>query len=438
MKNFKIALQFILQCGIVAATITNVYAQFNFNFQLIQRAEYRNGYGKLISENADPAAFISQRFRIQGLYNLDKLSVYAALQDVRTWGSRSQLITSDPSTLLYEAWVNLRINGNLSLKLGRQELNYDNVRFLGNSDWLLQGRSHDFGLLRLEKKYWKLHIGAGYNQQAEHLQKQVFNVQNQYKTAQLIRFEQQWKKLDYALLFWNDGREVTSTDSVGSITKFWTRYSQTVGISTLKYAVEKLQFSGFYYYQFGKHFSGKNLKAFDIGMQVSYSFKLGIQNLKTFRLSLGTEVISGTTSNTHAAFTPLYGTGHIHNGYMDYFYNGGRHENSTGLQDYYLKTRYDFSDRWFVSGNFHRFSSYADIVLNSLTLNKYFGTEMDFSAVFKLNQAISFQGGYSQFISSKNFQEFQGVRNPKLYQNWMYLMIIVRPDSDKKFIGLSF
>ncbi|WP_339648546.1 alginate export family protein, partial [uncultured Salegentibacter sp.] len=122
----------------------SVYAQFNVDGQIVQRGEYRHGYGKLIEENQDAAAFIAQRARINVQYELEKFKFYVSIQDVRTWGNTPQVKANDNFLSLHEAWAETFLTDNFSVKLGRQELNYDNFRFLGNLDWALQGRAHDF------------------------------------------------------------------------------------------------------------------------------------------------------------------------------------------------------------------------------------------------------------------------------------------------------
>ncbi|MBL0340039.1 MAG: alginate export family protein [Bacteroidetes bacterium] len=136
--------------------------------------------------------------RLEGSYKLSKLTFYTSIQDARTWGSTSQLNISDNAFSLHEAWAHIQLDTNFSLKVGRQELVYDNSRFLGNVDWALQGRSHDFALLKWVRKNTKIDIGAGYNQDGEALSGNILTVTNQYKTALLFRVEQ---KLEILIFF---------------------------------------------------------------------------------------------------------------------------------------------------------------------------------------------------------------------------------------------
>ncbi|TAE59133.1 MAG: hypothetical protein EAY68_11020, partial [Bacteroidetes bacterium] len=63
---------------------------------------------------------------------------------------------------------------NLSFKVGRQEINYDDARLLGNLDWLQQGRRHDAAILKLTHKGYSFDLGGAFNQNTD-----AFNGSNQ-------------------------------------------------------------------------------------------------------------------------------------------------------------------------------------------------------------------------------------------------------------------
>lgn len=137
------------------------YAQFSIDGQIIQRGEYRHGFSSLFGENDKPAGFIGQRARIHFNYKFENLVLSVSAQDIRVWGSTPQTKISDNFLSVHEAWAEYKFSENLSIKAGRQELNYDNARFLGNLDWALQARAHDFALIKYEDGDRKLHIGGG-------------------------------------------------------------------------------------------------------------------------------------------------------------------------------------------------------------------------------------------------------------------------------------
>ena len=266
----------------LAASITNpMVAQFELNGQLVQRAEFRNGYGQMISKNTDPAAFISQRLRLQAKYEMSKLTFYTSIQDVRTWGNTPQVKLTDGLLSVYEAWAEVHVDSSLSFKIGRQELNYDNARFLGNLDWALQGRSHDFALLKYEKPTFKIHIGAGFSQDGEALKGNIFTTTNQYKTAQMARAEYKKGGFEISVLFWNNGKQYTVKDSIGQVIEKGVRFTQTIALPTIKYQVKNTTFSGFYYHQLGKDVNNKTVNAYDASVQVSQLIKFNEEKKKT-------------------------------------------------------------------------------------------------------------------------------------------------------------
>ncbi len=419
---------------------TKTRAQFNLDGQLVQRAEYRNGYGRLIREGADPAAFVAHRARLQASYTKDNVTFLASVQDVRTWGNTAQTKLTDDNLSVHEAWLEVALSGNWKVKLGRQELNYDNARFLGNLDWALQARAHDFGLVKYEKGASKLHFGGGYNQNSQQLSGNLFTVSNQYKTAQMARYENTWGPFQLSMLFWNDGRQYWQTDNTGNLIDKGVRYRQTIGLPTLKWQAGNTTFSGFYYHQLGKDAAGRTVDGYDANLQVLQQINLDTAAGKRLRVAAGAEIISGTPTNAanrNKSFSPQYGTNHLHNGYMDLFYVGGAHENSVGLQDFYLRTRLDVSPKFFTQLDGHYFRSAADIfTLGGEKREPYLGTEIDLSLGYVFNNSLSLQGGYSQAFFSDTFEILQNNGQLKKGQNWAYLMLIFRPTLKNKFIGI--
>ena len=70
-------------------------AQVIVDAELRPRFEYRHGYKTLFPNNVDPAAYVSQRTRLNIDYKKDNLDFYLSLQDVRVWGDVPQLNVSD-------------------------------------------------------------------------------------------------------------------------------------------------------------------------------------------------------------------------------------------------------------------------------------------------------------------------------------------------------
>src|SRR5690606_24357696 len=107
-----------------------IYAQdFEVSAELKPRFEYRHGYKTLAVDSVDAAAFVSQRTRLNLRYNSETFNAYISLQNVRVWGDVPTLAASDKNgTSIHEAWAEVYLNNQFSLKFGRQEISYDDQR----------------------------------------------------------------------------------------------------------------------------------------------------------------------------------------------------------------------------------------------------------------------------------------------------------------------
>ncbi len=426
--------------GIILLIPLQSFAQFNVDGQILVRGEYRNGYNRPMAEGLDPAGFIAHRARLQASYQLDRFSFYMSVQDVRTWGSTSQANTTDGFLSVHEAYGEVSFGENWKVKLGRQELNYDNFRFLGNLDWALQARSHDFALVKYEKEKSKLHLGGGFNQDGQALSGNIYNVPNQYRAAQLVRFESVLGKVDYTLLFWNEGRQWTQKDANGAIVDKGVRFRQTLGIPMVRTTLKNTTLSGYVYTQFGEDINGGKVSAFNASAQVS-QLLVNTEDGKKWRATLGAEVISGTDasgSEKNNSYSLQYGTNHLFNGYIDWFYVSNTWENSVGLKDFYLRSRYEFNPKFWLQADVHGFSSYAETVLpgeNADSKSKNLGSELDLTFGWIIHEAVSLQGGYSQYFLSDTMRSLHSQALGD-QQNWAYLMVVFRPTSKAKFIGV--
>jgi hypothetical protein len=156
-------------------------AQFSLIGQLRTRTEVRNGLGNLVVKGAKPAVFTSQRTRLTFGYKWDRVTFGASVQDIRVWGQDASSISNADGArlMLHEGWADITLANSadttvkfkavesLSLKIGRQELSYDDVRLIGNLDWLQQGRRHDMALLKMMHKGWQVDLGYAFNQNSD-------------------------------------------------------------------------------------------------------------------------------------------------------------------------------------------------------------------------------------------------------------------------------
>jgi Alginate export len=178
-KNYIIKLAAILFVSIY--TQFTIKAQFTLQGQLRTRTEIRNGLGNLVPTDSKSAAFTSQRTRLNFGYKWDRVLFGASIQDVRVWGQdASSISTNDGNRLmLHEGWAEVTLANKadttlkfkaldlLTLKIGRQELIYDDVRLIGNLDWLQQARRHDMVLLKAVHHGWQVDLGYAFGQNTD-------------------------------------------------------------------------------------------------------------------------------------------------------------------------------------------------------------------------------------------------------------------------------
>lgn len=403
---------------LVGLLTISVSAQFAISGELRTRTEFRQGYKTLFPNDTDPAFFTAQRTRLNSQYKTDKLKLMVSIQDVRTWGDVGQLNVSDKNGLaLHQAYAELTLANHLSLKLGRQELVYDNARFLGNVDWTTQGRSHDALLLKWDLPSTKIDLGMAYNQPDENLINNTYTLANSYKTFQYVWVNHKFKALSASFLFFNNGLQYTNTSDASQNE---TRFSQTTGLR-VKYGKNKFSTSSNLYYQMGKDVANNKLNAYLLNLD------LGYQVDPNLNLTIGGELLSGNKNGTiqnqeNNAFNPLYGTNHKFNGHMDYFYVGN-HSNNVGLLDVNLTANLKLGSKSSITGYLHHFTAAEEI---NMTTSKNLGIEVDLAYQYQFADYGTFTLGYSQLFAQEGLEyvknNFDGNTN-----HWAFAMLTLKP-----------
>lgn len=180
MKKFDIS-KFAFFLFLSICTQFTTEAQFTLTGQLRTRTEIRNGLGNLVPTDSKSAAFTSQRTRLNFGYKWDRVVFGAAVQDVRVWGQDASSISNADGAklMLHEGWAEVTLANKadttlkfraldlLTVKIGRQELIYDDVRLIGNLDWLQQGRRHDMVLLKAVHHGWQVDAGYAFGQNTD-------------------------------------------------------------------------------------------------------------------------------------------------------------------------------------------------------------------------------------------------------------------------------
>jgi len=394
-----------------------VLAQFTIDAELRPRFEYRHGYKTLFPDNVDPASFVSQRTRLKVGYKMEKLKFYLSVQDVRVWGDVVQLNTSDKNGLsVHQAWGEVLFDPRFTLKLGRQEIVYDDHRIFGNVGWAQQARSHDVALIKYHKNALKINVGVAYNQDTESLTGNILTV-NTYKSFQYVWLHNDWQEFSASLLVLNNGLQFIDSEDEDVVE---TRYSQTVG-SHLVYKKKKLSFFGNVYYQFGKDRADNDLSAYLLGIEGRYKLSQKLSIGSGGELQSGND--NGMPSNgKNKAFTPLYGTNHKFNGLIDYFYVGN-HIDNVGLLDLFAKVNLTINSKHNVNLAAHNFSASAAI---DGTNNKQLGTEIDITYNYSYSKDVNFKAGYSHIFPSEGLEIVKNNFDENT-NNWGWVMVTISP-----------
>lgn len=437
MKKSYIIIFLINICALLFS-VTEIIAQnVEISAQIRPRFEYRHGYSTLTPEGAKAASFISQRTRLNLAYSSVKFKVGLSMQDVRVWGDVKQLNEADVNgTSIHQAWGEIIFNKIISLKVGRQEVVYDDQRIFGNVDWAQQGRSHDAAIIKISPtKSQKLDFGFAYNQGNSALFGNNYYLKN-YKTFQYLWYHVNINKFSVSFLMLNNGIQYWDNKDTNDI-KNKIAYSQTIG-TRVTYESNKVFIDGSFYYQTGQVSPAPAdtvSKTMNLGAYY-FSVNVGYQFVSFFTAGLGFEYISGNSqidpsTNRSEAFTPLYGTNHKFNGWMDYFYVGN-FLNSVGLVDIYLPLRFVKNKvtvllipHYFQAANDIRDFNSAD---PKATMSKDLGVEIDMSIAYQFSKNASIKAGYSQMFATKSMDVIKDVPGGSgRTNNWAWVMINFTP-----------
>jgi len=412
-------LQGIFIC-ILLFTARPGFSQLILSGELRPRAELRHGYKTLLYSNQKSAFFVSQRSRLNLNYLNEKFKIGFSLQDVRVWGSTAQLNSSDDFFSVHQAWGEVLFSDRFSMKVGRQELIYDDHRIFGNVGWAQQGRSHDLALIKFNNHdVTQLHVGLAFNQEAEQLSTTNYSLNN-YKTLQFLWFRNDWEAIGFSFLVLNNGMQYDEGNSDYSM-----RYSQTFG-THVNANVKEYMVSGSAYLQTGKDVMDSKILAYLIGIEISHAFGNGLTPAIGYEIQSGTDqaIIGGSKNNS---FTPFYGTNHKFNGHMDYFYVGN-HLNNVGLKDLYVRLNHK-KGKLLSMITLHQFSSAArvsDPVDITFEMKRYLGFEVDFSMGYSIADKVGLNWGYSHMFGSETMEALKG-GDKKAISNWAWVMMTFKP-----------
>lgn len=420
MKLFAKGLILIVFLSVIQL---NVSAQLHLNAEYRPLTELRHGYKSPVNKEADAAFLTSHRARLNAEYNAARFNLGLSIQDVRVWGNTTQLNTSDNLTSFHQAWAEVLVNKEWSVKLGRQELNYDDGRLFGNVNWLQQARSHDLALLKYTGNGLKAHLGLAFNQEKDQLTGTLYMLNN-YKAMQFLWLNKNFGNTGVSVYLINNGYQYENPDTAKL--DYSVNYTQTIG-ARASHKAGNLTLAGAVYGQTGKDQSGREVSAYYLNLEAAYVVSSNLRGTLGAEILSGTDADHNTIKDDNKSFTPLYGTAHKFNGHMDYFY-AANHFNNVGLNDVYLKITQK-SGKLLLGADLHAFMANASVFdLNGTKMEKYLGTEIDAWAEFQIDEAVLLSGGYSMMFATDAMKAVKKVSGDIGTQYWGWVMLTFKPN----------
>lgn len=414
----------ILATLCVGLGLTTYAQEFEISTEIRPRFEYRRGYKTLAADSLNAATFVSQRTRLNVGYKSEQLNVYVSLQNIRVWGEVSTLSLSDKNgTAIHQAWAELVLDPKFSIKIGRQEIIYDDHRIFGNVGWAQQARSHDAFIATFKPNSNNhLDFGLALNENAETIFESDYMV-NDYKAFQYLWYHTSFNELGLSVLVLNNGLAFDDEDEQK------VDYNQTIG-SRITFGKNKFNADASVYFQTGK-IADRDLSAFNVAANANYGFT------NNLNVGIGVEYLSGTDMNTTdsklKSFNPWFGTNHKFNGLMDYFYVGN-HMNSVGLLDFNATIAYK-KNKFSAELTPHLFSSAATVTDNfDNEMNNSLGTEIDLVLGYQWTKDVNFQAGYAQMLAT-NTMEVLKSGNKDNTNNWAWFMVTIKPSLFKTVLN---
>lgn len=436
MKHLSIFLCIILFAGMVFAQEEieigqELYPSLTVGGELRVRPEYRNNED--FNENAfDSNSFIASRTRINLNVNInDRVTLFVQPQHTATWGSELLTAQGTEKTFpvsgdesgelsykrnfynaldLHQAYtdINKLFGSSLSVRIGRQELNYGDQRLVGAFGWSNYGRAFD-GLL--------------FNYKWSVLSTDLFGA----KVVESNDGDNDTDLLGLHITLSSEGmRPETSVyvfykrDSAGpsTVQELWTGGARAhfVGFKGLALTAEGA-------YQWGlKDQRSLKIQAFAGAVKAKYTFPIMLKPgiLAEYDIASGDKDAS---DNKYETFENLYPTNHIHYGYMDYMSWKNMQDIRAGVgvkplekvsinADYHILSLYTNSDNWYRASG-------GVLIPTDGVAPKAIGSELDVVLNCDVIENVNFELGYSHFFKGDFIEAIKGMDATD--SDWAYL-----------------
>lgn len=406
MRLFALALALGLTITAVPALADSPSVNLGGGWNLGISAQYRPRVTAhtgldLVDENRTTRHHFDQRARLGISLGYESgLKLLVQLQDVRTWGEEADTLNdySANGFDLHQAFGIVPIGFGLSLKIGRQEIIFDNHRLVGNVGWSQRARAFDAA--RLNYKRGDIDLSVIYARVLEDDASGGGHVSDADGHVPAGRGDDTHAVM--ARLGWSPMSELKgSLTYVGTIDEAKEHTRHTMGLY-LHGAWNGLSYSGEFYYQMGslKNAAGeeKDIGAMLGAASVGYTAPV---TTSPFIKAWG-EFISGDKTPESTFATP-YPTNHKFYGELDYFLNTVAHTANLGLLDVGGRVGLKPADWFKFHVDFHHFRSVED----DPNGNGDFGNEIDVKLIFNVVKFVQFRLFYGVFLPG------EAIRTPR-------------------------
>jgi hypothetical protein len=411
-----------------------IYSQLTIDGQFRSRAELRNGYRELASETNFAALLVSQRSRLILNHNDSNFVFRFSAQDARVWGQNWNQMPNN-ALHLHEAWAAYKVNKQLMLKVGRQELKYDDQRLLAVRDYSITGVTYDAALLLYNNNELELnfHWGAMINNMVETNFLVNYHFPLSFKYMSFFWFE---KNITDALQT-NAIYLIDLTQKAGEPQTMFAR--NTVGANAIFGLTDYWGVRVGGYYQFGEHwmnfgtFGEEQVKV----RAYSYNASIWLSPLQNFKVSANIDTYSGhdwsTSSDYFSGFNRLLAAGHAHMGFMDYFTSVDLREVTwAGMNDLFLRVDYKVSSKFNLQATTHYFllnkpNLKALWPFGYITVDKELGTELDLVANYRINSSFAIQLAFMSMFPSSTMELIKLNGGEPEFSYFSYVSLLFTP-----------
>ena len=391
---------------VLVFSIAQAQERVKFNGQIRPRFEVDNKDFKSTTEANTFTAFRT-RFGVS-LLPTANTSGYIQIQDSRIFGEETSTTSNMKNLDLHQAYIKIDNLFDLpvDLKAGRFEMAYGSERFISVTNWNNVGRSFDGAILSFKGEKFKIDFIGSKEFERSTLGDTLD--QNKYGAVVDLTIIKNYKIQPFVIMQNSVKSDALKRTTLG----FYI-------MGDLGQFVHEIDFG----YQTGSLISSnrkQDIGAYTFSFNGGYTFDTPIKPYFGAQL----DIASGDDNladNEYKGYASLYTSGHKFFGYMDYFTNFPNDTYGVGLSDLVIKGALSLIAKLKLNLHFHLFNSMQDYTLINGAKTKGFGSEIDFVASYKYNEAVTFEGGFSFFSPGEIFKERRG----KDSASWGFLMAVV-------------